>query len=134
MAKTKQEKIEGIQEQIAQLENQKKRLIQEQKEKERKDRTRRLCQRAGLLESLIPDTIPLTDEQFKIYLQKTLLSDYSRRILDGITAQKATADSPQATETAARDNPAPAAKPPQTAQGNATGGGKDGGNGARATG
>ena len=134
MAKTKQEKIEGIQEQIAQLENQKKRLIQEQKEKERKDRTRRLCKRAGLLESLLPDTIPLTDEQFKTFLEKTTANDFGRRILDGMTTQKPATDAPQATETAARDNPAPAAKPPQTAQGNATGGSKDGGNGARVTG
>jgi len=45
MAKTKTEKVAGIEEQIQQLENEKKRLIQEQKAQERKDRTKRLCKR-----------------------------------------------------------------------------------------
>jgi len=48
MAKTKPEKIAGIEEQIQLLENQKKRLIQEQKAQERKERTKRLCKRMGL--------------------------------------------------------------------------------------
>lgn len=86
MTKTKTEKIADIQTQIEQLKNQEKRLIQQQKEQERKDRTKRLCKRAGLLESLIPDTISLTDEQFKIFLEKTVTTEHSRRILDGLTA------------------------------------------------
>lgn len=72
MARTRPEKIEGITEQIEQL-------IQKQKEQDRKDRTKRLCKRAGLLESLLPDTISLTDEQFKSFLEKTLLNDFTRR-------------------------------------------------------
>lgn len=86
MTKTKTEKIADIQTQIEQLKNQEKRLIQQQKEQERKDRTKRLCKRAGLLESLIPDTISLTDEQFKIFLEKTVTTEHSRRILEGLTA------------------------------------------------
>lgn len=86
MAKTKTEKIADIQAQIEQLKNQEKRLIQQQKEQERKDRTKRLCKRAGLLESLIPDTISLTDEQFKIFLEQTVATEHSRRILDALTA------------------------------------------------
>ena len=119
MAKTKTEKIAGIEEQIQQLENQKKRLIQEQKAQERKDRTKRLCKRMGLLESLLPDTIPLTDEQFKTFLEKAVLSDYIRRILDRLTAQ---------------DTATAAPKPAVTAQGNDTDEGEDEGNGARVTG
>lgn len=41
---------------LKQLENKKKRLIQEQKEQERKDRTNRLCKRMGFIEKLLPDT------------------------------------------------------------------------------
>lgn len=103
MAKTKTERIADIQEQIEQLKNQEKRLMQEQKEQERKDRTKRLCKRAGLLESLLPETITLTDEQFKSFLEKTLISEYSRKILNGLTAQ---------------GNPPPAAKSTYTAQEN----------------
>ena len=87
MAKTNTEKIADIQEQIAQLENRQKRLIQQQKEQERKDRTRRLCSRAGLLESILPDTIVLSDEQFKIFLKKTLLTDFTRRALTEIQSE-----------------------------------------------
>jgi len=100
MAKTKPEKIAGIEEQIQQLENQKKRLIQEQKAQERKDRTRRLCKRAGLLESLLPETIPLTDEQFKTFLEKTIVTEHSRRILDGLTVQNTATLTPQGAEAA----------------------------------
>ena len=73
MAKTRLEKIESIKTEITQLENQRKRLLQAEKEQERKDRTRRLCKRAGLMESMLPDTISLTDEQFKIFLEKTII-------------------------------------------------------------
>ena len=73
MAKTKAEKIADIELQLEQLENQRKKLVQEQKIQERKDRTKRLCKRMGLFESMLPDTIPLTDEQFKSSLKKPLL-------------------------------------------------------------
>ena len=71
------------------LTNKKKRLIQEQKEQERKDRTNRLCKRMGFIEKLLPDTIPLTEEQFKTFVEQTIATDHSRRVLDGLTAQNA---------------------------------------------
>ena len=52
MAKTKAEKITSIEEEIRQLENRRRQLVQEQKAQERKDRTKRLCRRMGLFESL----------------------------------------------------------------------------------
>ena len=97
MAKTKAEKIESLQEEIKQLENQRKRLLQEQKAQERKDRTRRLCKRAGLLESMLPGTIPLTDEQFKAFLEKTILSESASKLLSTLTAQIAATPTPQGT-------------------------------------
>jgi len=63
MAKSRLEKIESIKTEIAQLENQRKRLLQAEKEQERKDRTKRLCKRAGLLESLLPETITFLFER-----------------------------------------------------------------------
>jgi len=36
---------------------------------------------------MLPDTIPLTDEQYKIFLEKTIFTEHSRRILDGLTAR-----------------------------------------------
>lgn len=89
MAKTKAEKITSIEEEIRQLENRRRQLVQEQKAQERRDRTKRLCRRMGLFESLVPDSIPLTEEQFKTFLEKTVAADHARRILDELTAQYA---------------------------------------------
>jgi hypothetical protein len=72
MAKTINEKITEIQAKITQYENQKKRLIQEYKEQERKDRTRRLIERGAIAESLIDDAEALTNEQFKSILETAL--------------------------------------------------------------
>lgn len=88
MAKTKAEKIAAIELQMTQLENQRKKLIQEKKQQERKDRTKRLCKRMGLFESMLPESISLTDEQFQIFLEKTIATEHSRRILDGLTTQQ----------------------------------------------
>ena len=106
----------SIEEEIRQLENKKKRLIQEQKEQERKDRTNRLCKRMGLFEKLLPDTIPLTEEQFQTFLEKTVLTEHSRRILDGLTAQNAATAPAQGAGTAVRGNTQPTIKTTHTAQ------------------
>ena len=119
MAKTKTEKIADIQSQIEQLKNQEKRLMQEQKLQERKDRTKRLCSRMGLFESMLPDTIPLTDEQFKIFLEKTVNTENSRRILNELTAQTAATAAPQTAGMAAHTD---------------TGGSANEGNGTRVSG
>lgn len=97
MAKTKAEKIADIELQMTQLENLRKKLIQEQKQQERKDRTKRLCKRMGLFESMLPESISLTDEQFQIFLEKTIAADHSRRILDGLTAQRSVQTSARGT-------------------------------------
>ena len=126
MAKTKAEKITSIEEEIRQLENRRRQLVQEQKAQERKDRTKRLCRRMGLFESLVPDTIPLTEEQFKTFLEKTVMSDHASRILDGLTAQNA-ATAPVQGAVAAQGNTPPTAKTAHTAQGNSADGDADGG-------
>ena len=118
MALTKSEKIANYKKEIEELENRCKRLIQEQKEQERKDRTKRLCKRAGLLESLMPDTVPLTDDLFKVFLEKTISTDHSRRILDGLTAQTAATPAQPSAGSAARTTTPTTSKSTDTAQGN----------------
>ena len=66
-----------------------KQLVQKQKADERKARTKRLCSRAGLLESMLPDTIALTDEQFKSFLERTTANEFGRRMLANIVAKGA---------------------------------------------
>lgn len=116
MAKTKTEKITSIEEEIRQLENKRRQLVQEQKSQERKDRTKRLCRRMGLFESLVPDSIPLTEEQFKTFLEKTVAAEHSRRILDELTAQNAATAAVKGAEPAAQPDTHPAAKTAHTAQ------------------
>ena len=87
MAKTREAKIESYDEQIAQLNNRKKQEIQKLKKEQRAARTRRLCNRHGLLESMLPDTITLTDEQYKTFLEKTTANNHGRRVLAEIMAQ-----------------------------------------------
>lgn len=116
MAKTKAEKITSIEEEIRQLENRRRQLVQEQKAQERKDRTKRLCRRMGLFESLVPDSIPLTEEQFKAFLEKTVAAEHGRRLLDEMTAQNAARAATEGAETAAQGNTRPAARTAHTPQ------------------
>ena len=85
MTRTTVEKIESIKAQIRQLENQKKRLMQEQKERDRKARTKRLIERGAILESLIPDAGKFTNEQIKAFLEKTIRTESARKALENLT-------------------------------------------------
>ena len=97
MSKTKIEKIASIEEEIQRLENKRKQLVQAQKAQERKDRTKRLCRRMGLFESLVPESISLTEEQFRTFLEKTVVAEHGRRILAELAAQNAVAADEKAT-------------------------------------
>ena len=70
----------------------------------------------GFIEKLLPDTIPLTEEQFKTFVEQTIATEHSRRILDGLTAQNAATAPAQGAGTAGRGNTQPAAKTAHTAQ------------------
>jgi hypothetical protein len=85
--KTAAEKLSIVEEQIKELENQKKELLQQQKTAARKARDHRLCKRGAYLESIIPDTIPLTDEQFYQFLDKILKTERTAQILHSMKAQ-----------------------------------------------
>ncbi len=88
MSKTTTEKRMNVEEQIKQLENQRKQLIQKERDEERKKRTHRLCKRGGIAEKLLPELAALTDEQFDIFIQKVLLSEHTKRVIADITEQK----------------------------------------------
>jgi len=71
----------------------------------------------GLIEKLLPDTIPLTEEQFKTFVEQTIAADHSRCILDGLTAQNAATAPAQGAEPAGRgNNTQPIAKTAHPAQ------------------
>ena len=89
MPKTTAEKIASKREQIQQLQNEEKQLIQKQKEQDRKDRTKRLCQRHGLLEKFMPDLATITDEQFELFIKRGINTSYGQKTLAEIMAQTA---------------------------------------------
>lgn len=70
----------------------------------------------GLFEKLLPDSITLTEEQFKTFLEQTITTEHSRRILDELTARNAATAPVQGVETAVRGNTQLAAKTAHTAQ------------------
>ena len=90
--KTTAEKIEAARIEKAQADARIKKLLQEQKEADRKARTKRLIERGAIAESLIPGADTLTNEQFKAFLEKTVTSSYATRALAEIAATPTTAD------------------------------------------
>ena len=84
MRKPIDERIETAKAEIKEKEALIKKLLQQQKEEDRRARTKRLCERAGYLESILPDTATLTKEQFQAFLDKTLLTGFAEKILKGI--------------------------------------------------
>jgi len=79
--------IEKAQEEIRQKENRIKELVAKQKAEEKKARNHRLCKRHGLLESLLPEIIEITDEQYKAFIERAVANNYGRDILAKIIVQ-----------------------------------------------
>ena len=80
-------KIEKARTEKLQKDNRLKELQQQLKSVEKKERNHRLCKRMGMFESLMPDTITLTDDQFYSFLEKAVANDYGKRTLATIIAQ-----------------------------------------------
>ena len=85
--KTTAEKIEAARIEKAQADARIKKLLQEQKEADRKARTKRLIERGAIAESLILGADMLTHEQFKAFLEKTVTSSYATRALAEIVSE-----------------------------------------------
>jgi hypothetical protein len=85
---TRQEKIVSIEDEIAALLASKKQLLKEQAEADRKARTNRLCKRAGYIESVLADTIHLTDKRFNEFVDKTLRTAFARKVLDELLLEQ----------------------------------------------
>ena len=72
------EQIAKAEEQINQLTNKKKRLISEQKQAERKKRTKRLIERGAILESVIGNSEDFSNEQLQTLLIEIFSSESVR--------------------------------------------------------
>ena len=72
------EQIAKAEEQIRQLNNKKKRLISEQKQAERKKRTKRLIERGAILESVIGNADDFSNEQLQALLIEIFSSEFAK--------------------------------------------------------
>ena len=86
--------IAKIQVQINQLTNKKKRLISEQKQAERKKRTKRLIERGAILESVIGNAEELSNEQLQTLLIEIFSSESVRAKVKNLREHTADEDNP----------------------------------------
>ena len=77
MKNAKLAKIESLDEQMQKIAKQKKQLVLEYKEQENKAKMRRITKRGAFIESILPETVSLTDVQVKTLLEMVLLSDFA---------------------------------------------------------
>lgn len=75
------EKIAKTEEEIRQLQNKKKKLLNEKKASERKARTRRLIERGAILESLIEQPEQYDNGQIKSLLETALRTPQAQEYL-----------------------------------------------------
>ena len=110
--KTTAEKIEAAKIEKQQAEARIKKLLQEQKTQERKERNHRLCKRGGQVEKLLPDLARLTDKQFDTFVQKTLMSGFAEKILRGLVPSESEPNTePEVITNTAQDGETASAKP-----------------------
>ncbi|HFK2741824.1 TPA: DUF3847 domain-containing protein [Enterococcus faecalis] len=64
------DKIDDTEERLRQLKNQEQKILKQDIEKRRKERTHRLITRGAILESLIENAEELTDEEIKILIEE----------------------------------------------------------------
>ena len=81
MAKSKLDRIEELNEEIINIKKRQSQLRQQHNRQVNKDRTHRLCRRGGLVEKLLPTLAVINDEQFEMFVNKTLLSGFAEKIL-----------------------------------------------------
>jgi len=89
--KTAEEKVAIKDAKILQLQNEKKKILQQQRGKDRKERTSRLCRRHGLIEKFMPDLINITEEQFEAFVRTWMNTNNGRSKLAEIISKGAEA-------------------------------------------
>ena len=93
--KTRPERISVKRAELIQMQNELKRLEREEKEAERKARTKRLCKRAGFIESILPDTIILSDDRFEKFVKMHFANVHGVKTLNDLIAEQEKEDTTQ---------------------------------------
>jgi len=92
-------KIESLDEQMQKITMQRKQLVLEYKEQESKAKMRRITKRGAFIESILPETVSLTDAQVKTLLEALLISGYARSQLVKIAQDENEAAKPVSAKT-----------------------------------
>jgi len=93
MAQTKlQQQIEASARKIQEEQKRFKQLEKQQAERDRKDRNHRLCKRHGFIESLLPDIINLTQEQFEAFVKNHIANKHGIAAITDLMAKNATSN------------------------------------------
>jgi len=88
-AKAMANQVRNLEEEIQQKQNLLKELKNKYNVQEGKERTQRRIDRAKILENLIEESDNLTDEQMKLFLEKTIQTNFARKILTELNGQNA---------------------------------------------
>ena len=112
--KTVEQQIAEAMEKIKQEQNALKKLQEKQKEQDTKARNHRLCRRHGFLESILPDLIDLTDEQYQKFVKQHIANSHGLAALEKIKAQGATITPPKPIEATTQPTNPTTPKPPET--------------------
>jgi hypothetical protein len=89
MRKTLEQKIEANKQEMEKLQAAQDLLIAEFEKKEEQAKLERLYKRGDHVEKHLPELIKLTEKQFYTFVEKTLLTPHTRRILDELTVVNA---------------------------------------------
>jgi len=111
MRKTLEQKIEANRLEMERLQKEQDLLLAEQEEKENQARITRHSRRGDHVEKHLPELITLTERQFHTFVEKTLLTAHTRKILTELTTENTPPPaSPKPEEPAAQPNTTPPAK------------------------
>jgi len=111
--KTVEQQIAEAMEKIKQEQNALKKLQEKQKEQDTKARNHRLCRRHGFLESILPDLINLTDEQYQKFVKQHIANSHGINALEKIKSQGATITPPKPIEATTQPTNPTTPKPPE---------------------
>jgi hypothetical protein len=89
MARPIDEQVQSVRDKIQELQSREKRLLNQQKEAERKARTKRLIERGAMMESILPSSIELTNDQFKALIEELLASKRSNATMNNAIPRSA---------------------------------------------
>ena len=104
MKNPKLARLLNLDEQMQKLAEQRRLAAQDYKEYEQKARLRRIYKRGAFIESILPETVELTDAQVKTLLEQTLQSGYARKRIEEMMSEKPAAVKPKAVETGPADD------------------------------